>query len=109
MQLTDLSLPHNDQGQDNTGGSQPWCEDIELAAYLADALGPPSMTQVVMDLRLTHKRFGSSSNLPLMGNCTTLFLLIHHLVDDTRISQFVACSVHLDSDNTSTVDGDCHM
>jgi hypothetical protein len=35
------------------------CGDIELAAYLSDAAGPVSL---VMDLRITHERWASSSN-----------------------------------------------
>jgi hypothetical protein len=34
------------------------CGDIELAAYLANAAGP---VPLVLDLRITHDRFGSSS------------------------------------------------
>jgi hypothetical protein len=43
-----------------------------------------------------------------MDNCTSLFWQIHHLVENTQISQTVACSVRLDSDSRSTVDGDSH-
>ena len=39
--------------------------DIELAGYLANAAGPVSL---VLDLRITHERFGSSSNPSLNGN-----------------------------------------
>jgi hypothetical protein len=35
------------------------CGDIELAGYLANAAGP---VPVVLDLRIAHDRFGSSSN-----------------------------------------------
>ena len=35
------------------------CGIIELAEYLADAVGP---VNVVQDLRITHERFRSSSN-----------------------------------------------
>jgi hypothetical protein len=40
------------------------CGDIELAGYLANAAGPVSL---VLDLRLTHDRFGSSSDPTLDG------------------------------------------
>ncbi len=36
-----------------------------MAAYLADAAGPVNL---FMDLRLTHERFGSSSNPALNGH-----------------------------------------
>jgi hypothetical protein len=35
------------------------CGYIELAAFLADAAGPVNL---VMDLRIAHERWGSSSN-----------------------------------------------
>jgi hypothetical protein len=35
------------------------CGDLELAAYLANASGP---VPLVLDLRLTHDRIGSSAN-----------------------------------------------
>jgi hypothetical protein len=35
------------------------CGDIELAGYLANAAGP---VPLVLDLRIAHDRFGSSSN-----------------------------------------------
>jgi hypothetical protein len=39
--------------------------DIELTAYLANATGPLSL---VLDLRIAHDRFGSSSDLNLNGH-----------------------------------------
>ena len=39
------------------------CGDIDLAAYLPDAAGPT--VNIVMDLRVAHERWGSSSN-PLL-------------------------------------------
>jgi hypothetical protein len=39
--------------------------DIELAAYLANAAGPVSL---VLDLRIAHDHFGSSSNPSLNGH-----------------------------------------
>jgi hypothetical protein len=41
-----------------------YCGDIELAGYLANATGP---VPLVLDLRITHDRFGSSSNPDLNG------------------------------------------
>ena len=40
------------------------CGDIELAGYLANAAGP---VPLVLDLRITHDRFGSSSDPNLNG------------------------------------------
>ena len=48
------------------------CGDIEIAAYLADAVGPVTL---VLDLRITDERWGSSSNPLLTGICFTLDLL----------------------------------
>ena len=42
-----------------------WCGDIELAAYLTDAAGP---VPLVLDLRIAHKRWGSSSDPLLNGH-----------------------------------------
>jgi hypothetical protein len=41
------------------------CGDIELAGYLANAAGP---VPLVLDLRITHDRFGSSSDPSLNGH-----------------------------------------
>ncbi len=41
------------------------CGDVELAAYLANAAGP---VPLVLDLRIDHDRFGSSSHLQLNGH-----------------------------------------
>jgi hypothetical protein len=41
------------------------CGDIELVGYLANETGP---VPLVMDLRITHDRFGSSSDPSLNGN-----------------------------------------
>ncbi len=40
------------------------CGDLELAAYLANSAGP---VPLVLDLRLTHDRIGSSANPALNG------------------------------------------
>ena len=42
-----------------------YCGDIELAGYLANAEGP---VPLVLDLRIAHDRFGSSSDPSLNGN-----------------------------------------
>jgi len=39
--------------------------DIDLVGYLANVSGP---VPLVLDLRITHERFGSSSNPSLNGN-----------------------------------------
>jgi hypothetical protein len=39
------------------------CGDVELAGYLANQTGP-----LVLDLRITHDRFGRSSDLSITGN-----------------------------------------
>ena len=41
------------------------CGDIELAGYLANETGPVSL---VLDLRITHDRFGSSTDPSLNGH-----------------------------------------
>ena len=41
------------------------CGDIELAAYLANAAGP---VPLVLDLRIAHERFGSSSDPSINGH-----------------------------------------
>jgi len=41
------------------------CGDIELVGYLANVGGP---VPLVLDLRIVHERFGSSSNPSLDGN-----------------------------------------
>jgi hypothetical protein len=41
------------------------CGDIELAGYLANAVGP---VPLVLDLRIAHERFPSSSDPNLNGN-----------------------------------------
>jgi hypothetical protein len=41
------------------------CGDIELAGYLANAAGP---VPLVLDLRIAHERWGSSSDPTFNGN-----------------------------------------
>jgi hypothetical protein len=42
-----------------------WAHDIELAGYLTNAVGP---VPLVLDLRIVHDRFGSSSDLSIHGH-----------------------------------------
>jgi hypothetical protein len=42
-----------------------WCGDIDLDSYLSNAVGPVSL---VLDLRIAHKRWCSSSNPSLNGH-----------------------------------------
>jgi hypothetical protein len=53
------------------------CGEGELAAYLADAAGP---VPLVMDLRITHESFRSSSNPSLTGPAP---VDIDHPLNDT--------------------------
>ncbi len=41
------------------------CGDVELAGYLANAAGP---VPLVLDLRIAHDRYGSSSDPSLNGH-----------------------------------------
>ena len=41
------------------------CGDVELAGYLANQVDP---VPLVLDLRITHERFGRSSDLSINGN-----------------------------------------
>ena len=45
------------------------CGDIELAGYLANAVGP---VPLVLDLRIAHDRFGSISDPNINGHSVTL-------------------------------------
>jgi hypothetical protein len=42
-----------------------WCGDIELTGYLANTTGP---VPLVLDLRITHERWGSSSDPSISGH-----------------------------------------
>ncbi len=65
-QLADLfSTTHKVKTQQVITSRGQHCGDIELVGYLANATGPLSL---VMDLRITHERFGSSSDPSLNGN-----------------------------------------
>ncbi len=64
-QLADLfRTTHTVKTQHVTKSRGRHCGDIELAAYLANAAGP---VPLVLDLRIAHDRFGSSSDLNLNG------------------------------------------
>jgi hypothetical protein len=52
------------------------CGDIELKGYLANAAGPVAL---VLDLRIAHGRFGSSSDPNLNGHL--------HCPDDIDVTQ----------------------
>ena len=52
-----------------------YCGDIELAGYLANAAGP---VPLVLDLRIAHERFGSSSD-PTNTHSSLANPLLYHL------------------------------
>jgi hypothetical protein len=63
--LADLfRTPHKVKTQQVAISRGQRCGDIALAAYLADAAGP---VPLVLDLRIAHERWGSSSNPILNG------------------------------------------
>jgi hypothetical protein len=65
-QLTDLFLTTNTvKTQHVTKRRGRHCGNIELTAYLSNTVGP---VPVVMDLLITHDRFGSNSDLTLNGH-----------------------------------------
>ena len=65
-QLADLfRTTHTVKTQHVTKSRGRHCGDIELAAYLANAAGP---VHLVLDLRIVHDLFGSSSDLNLNGH-----------------------------------------
>ena len=64
-QLADLfRITHKVKTQQVVKNRGQRCGDIEIAGYLANAAGP---VPVVLDLRIAHDRFGSSSNPDLNG------------------------------------------
>ena len=66
--ITDLfQTPHNTESENGTvSGSRGYqCGDIELSGYFTNVGGPVSL---VMDLRITHESFGSSSDPSLNGH-----------------------------------------
>jgi hypothetical protein len=65
-QLADLfRTTHKTKTQHVTKRRGRQCGDIELAAYLANAAGP---VPLMLDLRIAHDRFGSSSDPSLNGH-----------------------------------------
>ncbi len=59
-QLTDLfRTTHKVKTQQVIKSRGQYCGDIEVAGYLVNAADPVSL---VLDLRITHDRFGSSSD-----------------------------------------------
>ena len=65
-QLADLfRTTHKVKTQQVVKSRGQHCGDIELAGYLANAAGP---VPLVLDLRITHDRFGSSSDPSLNGH-----------------------------------------
>ena len=71
-QLADLfCTTHKVKTQQVAKSRGQYCGDIELAGYLANTAGPvPS----VLDLRIAHDRFGSSSDPNLNGHRDLYFL-----------------------------------
>ena len=64
-QITDLfRTTHKVKTQQVVKNRGQYCGDIELAGYLANAAGP---VPLVLDLRIAHDRFGSSSDPNLNG------------------------------------------
>jgi hypothetical protein len=64
-QLTDLfHTTHKVKTQQVVKSRGQYCGDVELAGYLAKAAGP---VLLVLDLRIAHDRFGSSSDPNLNG------------------------------------------
>jgi hypothetical protein len=64
-QLTDLfHTTHKVKTQQVVKSRGQYCGDVELAGYLAKAAGP---VPLVLDLRIAHDRFGSSSDPNLNG------------------------------------------
>jgi hypothetical protein len=64
--MTDLfRTTHRTKAQHVTKSRGRHCGDIQLEAYLANAAGP---VPLVLDLRIAHDRFGSSSDPSLNGH-----------------------------------------
>ena len=71
-QLADLfRTTHKVKTQQVVKSRGQHCGDIELAGYLANAAGP---VPLVLDLRIAHERFGSSSDLILRETYITLMI-----------------------------------
>jgi hypothetical protein len=65
FQLNPLGDHHTVKTQQVARSRGQRCGDIELAGYLANAAGP---VPLVLDLRITHERFGRSSDLSIDGH-----------------------------------------
>jgi hypothetical protein len=65
-QLADLfRTTHHTKTQHVTKSRGRHCRDIQLETYLANATGP---VPLVLDLRISHDRFGSTSDTSLNGH-----------------------------------------
>ncbi len=62
---SDFRTTHRVKTQHVTKSRGQYCVDIEVTVYLANAAGP---VPLVMDLRIAHDRFGSSSDPSLNGH-----------------------------------------
>jgi hypothetical protein len=84
-QFTDLfRTTHKVKTQQVVKNRGQYCGDIELAGYLANAAGP---VPLVLDLRIAHDRFGSSSNPDLNGK-------LHRSTDmDKSLNEAVADNI----------------
>ena len=63
--MTFFRTTHRVKTQEVVKSRGQWCGDIELAGYLANAAGP---VPLVLDLRIAHERFGSSSDPSINGH-----------------------------------------
>ena len=70
------------------------CGDVDLTGYLQNVSGP---VPLVLDLRITHERFGSSSDPSLNGNlhCPS-YRLIGNLTVFLQIQEFVIWTCLID-------------
>ena len=65
-QITDLfRTTHTVKTKQVSKSRGQWCGDIELAGYLANTVGP---VPLVLDLRISHDRWGSSSDPSINGH-----------------------------------------
>ncbi len=65
MNIQNLTINNKQQNFRSFKSRGQHCGDIELAGYLANEPGP---VPLVLDLRIDHDRFGSSSDPSLNGN-----------------------------------------
>jgi hypothetical protein len=81
-QLSDLfRTTHRVKTQQVVKNHGQHCGDIELAGYLTNIVGP---VPLVLDLRLAHDRFGSSSDPTLNGrlHCTDIDKSLNETAND---------------------------